>query len=91
MKSSFLLLILFIAFKSSIAQITLASLNDFEDGTTMGWQVGGSGINPVNVSTGGPNGAGDHYLACNSDGVGANGKLVIFNLGSTWTGDWTTA
>ena len=53
--------------------------------------MGGAGAPPVKVPNGGPNGAGDNYLACVSDGSGPNGKLVIFNLGSTWTGNWTTA
>ena len=87
MKKSILLLFALFVFKTNFGQISLASLNDFQDGTTMSWQVGGAGAPPVNVPNGGPNGAGDNYLACVSDGSGPNGKLVIFNTGSTWTGD----
>ena len=91
MKRSCLFVFVFLLFKNSFAQISLSSLNDFENGTTMGWQVGSPGANPVNINTGGPNGAGDHFLRAVSDGSGVNGRLVIFNTGATWTGNWTTA
>jgi len=87
----FILLVLFNS-KNTNAQISLSSVNDFEDGTTMGWSVGAVATNPpVNIDTGGPNGLDDNFLSCSSDGVGASGRLVIFNSSSTWTGDWTTA
>lgn len=82
-------IIIFIAF-TNLSAISLSSLNDFEDGTTMGWEVG-SGVNPVNIADGGPMGAGDNFLRSTSDGAGQNGKIVIFNGRSTWTGNWVSA
>ncbi len=72
--------------------ITAGQLDDFQDGTTQGWI---SGFNnptpPVNVSTGGPGGAGDRYLRARSNGgFGAGSKLVFFN-NAQWTGDYIAA
>jgi hypothetical protein len=69
-----------------------AQLDDFEDGTTMGWTEGASSPNqPVNVPDGGPDGAGDAYLEnTSSGGGGAGSKMVMFN-NSQWTGDYNSA
>lgn len=92
MKHLYFILFILCPFNNSKGQISLSSINDFEDGTTMGWQVGVAGVQPVNVPTGGPNGADDNYLSTTSTGgAGANNRLVIFNTGSTWNGNWTTA
>ena len=71
--------------------IDLATFNDFEDGTTQGWQIGGAG-GPTNITSGGPTGANDNYLQNQSTGTsGADSKFIFFNTAAVWTGDWTTA
>ncbi len=58
--------------------VVLGQVDDFQDGTLQGWQGGAS---PFNVSTGGPDGAGDRYLRLTTS---TNG-----NLGTNHTGHWT--
>ena len=67
-------------------------VDDFEDGTTMGWREGAASPNPpANVATNGPAGAGDNFLEdVSSGGAGAGGKLVMFNT-AQWTGDYLAA
>ncbi len=63
--------------------------DNFEDGTTMGWQEGGASPNPpINVADGGPAGAGDNFLQNVSTGTGGAGsRMVMFNQ-AQWTGDY---
>ena len=63
------------------AQVVVGQMDDFQDGTTQNWKQGSAaGTPPVNVNTGGPNGAGDNYLLITSHGGGgADSKLVVFN------------
>jgi hypothetical protein len=72
--------------------ITLGQIDDFEDGTTMGWTEGIFSPNPpTNVPTGGPEGAGDSYLQNVSSGsIFAGGKMVMFNQ-TQWAGDYIAA
>jgi hypothetical protein len=71
--------------------ITLGQIDDFEDGTTMGWSEGLPSPNPPGVATGGPGGAGDRYLRNVSSGVGTAGsRLVMFNT-VQWSGDYVAA
>ncbi|MCG8511794.1 MAG: hypothetical protein MI741_21475, partial [Rhodospirillales bacterium] len=65
-------------------------MDDFEDTTTQGWRVGapGGGAQPINVSTGGPNGAGDAYLQYSSAGGGGPLSRLVFFNDSQWTGDF---
>ena len=73
------------------AQITFGQIDDFENGTVMGWEEGASSPNPPqNITDGGPNGTGDNYLENVSDGSGSGGKMVFENE-TQWTGDFTTA
>jgi hypothetical protein len=67
-------------------------VDDFEDGTTMGWEEGAPSPNPpVNVPDGGPGGAGDAYLEnTSSGGTGAGSRMVMFN-NAQWTGDYVAA
>jgi hypothetical protein len=67
-------------------------VDDFEDGTTMGWEEGAPSPNPpVNVANGGPGGAGDAYLEnTSSGGTGAGSRMVMFN-NAQWTGDYVAA
>ena len=62
--------------------IVNGQLDNFEDGTTMGW----AGALPQ-VKTGGPAGAGDHYLELTADGAGSAGRLTTFNL-QQWLGNY---
>jgi hypothetical protein len=62
--------------------IVNGQLDNFEDGTTMGW----AGALPQ-VKTGGPSGAGDHYLELSADGAGSGGRLTTFNL-QQWLGNY---
>jgi hypothetical protein len=63
------------------AQVTVGQKDDFQDGTTQNWKQGANGtLQPVNVNTGGPAGAGDEYMVYSSHGgSGADSKLVAFN------------
>jgi hypothetical protein len=72
--------LLFIARPASA--LVFGQLDDFENGTTMGW--GGFSLN---VNTGGPGGAGDHFLEVTADGSGAGGRLTTFNL-QQWLGNY---
>jgi hypothetical protein len=84
-------LILILALTASTAWAVPVGIDDFEDGTTEGWHVGDPGhpAPPVNVSTGGPAGAGDAFLQLTSTGgVGPGSKLSVLNM-SQWTGDFT--
>ncbi len=64
---------------------TLNYVDTFQSGTTLNW-VGQS--SPTNVSTGGPDGAEDHFLRIDSS---FNGHLATFNSVLPWTGDYTAA
>ena len=73
----------------------VGQIDDFQDGTTMGWAVAALGspnpAPPVNVPNGGPGGAGDAYLQLTSlGGVGPASRLVAFN-GAQWAGDYLAA
>jgi hypothetical protein len=63
--------------------------DSFQDGTTDGWMNGGT-MQPVNIATGGPQGAGDRFMELTADGSGSNGKLTVFNR-AQWLGNYTTA
>jgi hypothetical protein len=77
---------------NSSAQISLTTMNDFQDGTIQGWTMGGVGSDPVNVADIGHLGAGDNALVVTSvGGVGPNANLSIQNTTSAWTGNWTAA
>ncbi|MCG8405617.1 MAG: PEP-CTERM sorting domain-containing protein [Phycisphaerales bacterium] len=67
----------------------LGQVDDFEDGTTQNWTVGGAHPNPpVNIATGGPAGANDNYLEVEGlGGFGPGSKLGTFNL-VQWAGDF---
>jgi hypothetical protein len=81
-----------IALTASTAWAAPIGIDDFEDGTTAGWHVGDPAAHPadpVNVSTGGPAGAGDAYLQLEAlGGSGPGSRLSVLNL-SQWTGDFT--
>jgi hypothetical protein len=67
-------------------------VDDFEDGTAMGWTVGDPGhpAPPVNVPSGGPGGVGDSFLQLTaSGGTGPGSRMAAQNF-SQWTGDFRT-
>ncbi|MEO5722021.1 MAG: hypothetical protein ABIR71_11185 [Chthoniobacterales bacterium] len=66
--------------------IVAGQVDTFENGTTMGWAHGVPGY-LLNIDTGGPAGAGDHYLQLRADGNGAGGRLTTFNL-QQWLGNY---
>src|SRR5438046_275304 len=72
--------------------ITFGQIDNFQDGTTMGWSEGGPSPNPpTNIATGGPGGAGDRYLQnIASGGFGAGSRQVMMNS-VQWTGSYSTA
>lgn len=82
-----------LALPSMAHAVTSGQIDTFEDGTPMAWEEGPISPNPpVNVPTGGPAGAGDHYLSNSSSGEFAapGGKMTMNNLGQ-WTGDYVAA
>ena len=72
--------------------VVFGQLDDFEDGTTMGWGEGFSSINePTNVATGGPQGDGDAFVQnVASGGFGAGSRQLMFNA-DRWAGNYVTA
>ena len=85
-------LVLALSLTASTAWAVPVGFDDFEDGTTAGWDVGnpaGHPAPPVNISTGGPAGAGDAYLQLQAFGGGGSGsRLSVLNV-SQWTGDFS--
>lgn len=85
--------VLMLLLTASTAWAVPVGIDDFEDGTTEGWEVGNPGAHPappVNVSTGGPAGADDAYLQLQAlGGSGPGSRLSVLNL-SQWTGDFTS-
>lgn len=69
--------------------IVVGQVDDFENGTLLGWANGVPG-NLVNVSSGGPAGLNDNYMRLISDGVGQGGRLTAFNL-QQWLGNYIAA
>src|SRR5207244_13596724 len=64
----------------SARAIVFGQVDTFEDGTTMNWANGAPG-NLVNINTGGPGGAGDHYIQMSSNGnLSRGGHPTTFNL-----------
>ena len=72
--------------------VTLGQVDDFEDGTVMGWTEGLFSPNPpTNQPSGGPAGLGDNYLLnLSSGGLGAGSRLVMFNQ-TQWAGNYLAA
>ena len=76
-----------------LLDVSLASsINDFQDGTTQEWEIGRATIQPFNVADGGPDGVGDAFVETVATGEGGpGGRLIIFNEGELWTGDYLAA
>ena len=69
--------------------ISTSSLDTFA-ATNEGWQIGGAGVQPTQVSGTGPDSQ-IGYLSHLSDGGGANGKWLMWNDQSRWQGNYTVA
>ncbi len=87
-----ILVVLAVGLAAAGLAVTLGQVDDFEDGTVMGWtESGGSSNPPVNVADGGPEGTGDNYLENESSGgAGASGRMEMFNS-TQWAGDYIGA
>jgi len=74
------------------AGVVLGQIDDFEDGTTQDWVVGGANPNtPTNVPSGGPDGVNDNFLRIFADGTSLpGGKLGVFNI-TQWIGDYASS
>ena len=72
--------------------VVFGQLDDFQDGSTMGWSEGASTPNEPANASGGPDGAADLYVRNVSSGGfgGAGSKQVMFN-GAQWAGDYNAA
>lgn len=76
------------------ASVAVGQTNDFEDGTTQGWQTNllgmGGAPQPV-VQSGGAGGPGDDYLLITSiGGAGSGSRLNIINA-TQWGGNYLTS
>ena len=70
--------------------IVIGQKDDFQDSSTDHW-TNGPAPDPVNISTGGPGGAGDRYLRISAKGgSGAGSKLISFNQ-TQWIGNYNAA
>ncbi len=69
--------------------ITLNQIDTFT-GNLDNWTDGHLGSNVLNVSTGGPNGAGDGYLQVSSGALGGAQRMITFNR-MQWTGNYIAA
>ena len=79
-----------LGFAASGYAIVPGQTDDFQDGTTQNWTNGGApGAPPiVNFVSGGPGGAGDHYIQITSlGGAGPGSRLTAFNR-DQWLGDY---
>lgn len=86
------LIVALLTVSSASAAIILEQLDDFEDGTLMGWGSGGPNPNPP-IWTPGPGSTGfdDAFVVITGNGEsGSGGNLVVFNS-SQWAGDYIAA
>ena len=77
------------------AQVTLNQVDDFQDGTTQQWRIGGAGNatdGPVNVPNAGPAGAGDNCLQYTSNGNSGAiaSKMVFFSQNQQWSNNYVS-
>src|SRR3954471_17828482 len=77
------IVILFIL-PATIFAVTAGQVDTFEDGTFQGWADPAG--NSLNVTTGGPAGAGDNYMQVSSGSFGGGSHLITYNQ-SQWIGN----
>jgi hypothetical protein len=77
----------------------LGQIDTFENNTSAGWMIGDpldrnppvTGFTPpAIIPTGGPAGAGDHFLLLTADASRAGGRITVFNR-QQWAGDFLHA
>lgn len=93
MKTRVLFIFSILISMSVLSQVVAGQIDDFENGTVQSWSEGGSLSSspnpPVNISTGGPNGANDNFLRnVSSGGFGAGSRMVMFNQ-NQWAGNYS--
>jgi hypothetical protein len=71
-------------------QIQPGQVDTFTDGTTAGWSQGFNSPNPPVVVPGGPGGPSDNFLRVTATGIGAGGRITIFNR-AQWLGNYNAA
>lgn len=82
--------------QSPLLAANVGLVDSFEDGTTQGWRVnlvgmGAHPVPPLNVTTNGPQGAGDNFLLITSlGGQGSASRLTAANT-AQWSGDYSAA
>jgi hypothetical protein len=73
--------------------VSLNQVDDFQDGTTENWRIGGAGNatnGPINVANAGPNGPGDNCLQYTSlGGGGVASKMVFYSQNQQWSGNFS--
>jgi hypothetical protein len=88
------ILSLLIAFNAAApaAAVVLGNIDDFQDGTTQGWESGFLNPNPpILVADAGRTGPGDDALQITSTGIGSPGsRFAAFNR-LQWAGDYAAA
>jgi hypothetical protein len=92
-----LFLVLSITQPTTGSAVTVGQVDTFEDGTTQNWVIGLRGgifvapFPPV-IVTGGPAGAGDHFLRITATGSGIDpgSRLAVINL-TQWAGNYSAA
>lgn len=94
MKTTLLFIIFCLTGLVGLSQVSAGQIDNFENGTVQSWAEGGalttSPNPPINIATGGPNGANDHFLRnVSSGGFGAGSKMVMFNQ-NQWAGNYIT-
>ena len=73
------------------AAVLFGQLDDFQNGTDMGWDEGGLSPNPPTNSTGGLYGPSDRYLRNPATGgFGAGSRMAMIN-DDQWAGDYSAA
>lgn len=79
--------------RRATAEISAGQVNDFEQGTTLGWEHGHQNSDaPRVIGDGGPAGPGDAFLQVSSSGgFGPGSKLAMFNEQETWRGSYLDA
>lgn len=94
MKRTLLLFSLLFTVCTLYGQVTLNQVDDFQDGTTQEWRIGGAGNatnGPVNVPDEGPAGAGDNCLQYTSlGGGGVASKMIFYSQNQQWSGDYSS-
>lgn len=72
--------------------VVAGQVDTFESGTTLGWGVGvNHPVPPTILTTGGPAGAGDHYMLLQAIGSGGPASRLAVHNGAQWAGDYTAA